>query len=252
MAGFRTVVIDDREMFANRDRFPEADEIFADEYENIFPKLPINETSYIVIVTRGHRDDMRVLKWAVSTNARYIAMIGSKRKVIGVDPRAGKRRNRDGSAFDRIFAPMGFDIGAITPEEIAVAVVAEMIAVRRNPRCGLEAAFEVGLSERETSGAPDVKTAAIILAGGASGVWDRLRRCCHSKAVLSSNLSFTDFPRCDQTVVVLGHDSERIRAGIRADATFVVNPHPERGQLTSLQCGLASSAGRGRGVLYPG
>ena len=84
MAGFRTVVIDDREMFANRERFPEADEIYADEYEAIFPKLPINETSYIVIVTRGHRDDMRVLKWAVRTNARYIAMIGSKRKVIGV------------------------------------------------------------------------------------------------------------------------------------------------------------------------
>ena len=65
LAGFRTIVIDDREMFANRDRFPEADEIHAEEYESIFPKLPVNETSYIVIVTRGHRDDMRVLKWAV-------------------------------------------------------------------------------------------------------------------------------------------------------------------------------------------
>ena len=84
MAGFRTVVIDDREMFANRERFPEADEVYADEYEAIFPKLPSTRSSYIVIVTRGHRDDMRVLKWAVGTNARYIAMIGSKRKVIGV------------------------------------------------------------------------------------------------------------------------------------------------------------------------
>jgi xanthine dehydrogenase accessory factor len=132
MAGFRTVVIDDREMFANRERFPEADEVFADEYETIFPKLSINESSYIVIVTRGHRDDMRVLKWAVGTGARYIAMIGSKRKVIGVV----RELEKEGIAiaeFERIFAPMGFDIGAITPEEIAVAVVAEMIAVRRNP-----------------------------------------------------------------------------------------------------------------------
>src|SRR3982751_2648259 len=131
MTGFRTVVIDDREMFANRDRFPEADEVFADDYEAIFPTLPINETSYIVIVTRGHRDDMRVLKWAVSTNARYIAMIGSKRKVISVV----KELEKEGiprAAFDRIFAPMGFEIGAISPEEIAVSVVAEMIAVRRN------------------------------------------------------------------------------------------------------------------------
>ncbi len=132
MAGFRTVVIDDREMFANHERFPEADEVYADEYESIFPKLPINESSYIVIVTRGHRDDMRVLKWAASTNARYIAMIGSKRKVIGVVKELEKEGVPVG-AFERIFAPMGFDIGAVTPEEIAVSVVAEMIAMRRNP-----------------------------------------------------------------------------------------------------------------------
>jgi len=132
MAGFCTVVIDDREMFANRDRFPEADEVHADEYEAIFPKLSINESSYIVIVTRGHRDDMRVLKWAVGTTARYIAMIGSKRKVIGVVRELEKEGIAVGE-FERVFAPMGFDIGAITPEEIAVAVVAEMIAVRRNP-----------------------------------------------------------------------------------------------------------------------
>src|SRR6476661_8877660 len=132
LAGFRTVVIDDREMFANRDRFPEADEVHADEYEAVFPKLPINETSYVVIVTRGHRDDMRVLKWAVGTNARYIAMIGSKRKVINVI-RELEKEGLPAGAFERVFAPMGFDIGAITPEEIAVSVVAEMIAVRRNP-----------------------------------------------------------------------------------------------------------------------
>jgi xanthine dehydrogenase accessory factor len=75
---------------------------------------------------------MRVLRWAVNTPARYIAMIGSKRKVIGVV----KELEKEGiarSAFDRVFAPMGFDIGAITPEEIAVSVVAEMIAVRRDP-----------------------------------------------------------------------------------------------------------------------
>jgi xanthine dehydrogenase accessory factor len=132
LAGFRTIVIDDREMFANRDRFPEADEIHADEYESVFPKLPVNETSYVVIVTRGHRDDMRVLKWAVGTNARYIAMIGSKRKVINVI-RELEKEGLPAGAFERIFAPMGFDIGAVSPEEIAVAVVAEMIAVRRNP-----------------------------------------------------------------------------------------------------------------------
>jgi xanthine dehydrogenase accessory factor len=135
MAGFASVIVDNREAFANRDRFPEADEIFAEEYEEVFSKLPIRDTSYIVIVTRGHRDDMRVMRWAVGTNAKYIAMIGSKRKVIGVV----KELEKEGiprEAFERTFAPMGLDIGAITPEEIAVSIVAEMIAMRRTPETG--------------------------------------------------------------------------------------------------------------------
>ena len=132
MAGFASVIVDNREAFANRERFPEADEIFAEEYEDVFPKLPVRDTSYLVIVTRGHRDDMRVMRWAVGTNAKYIAMIGSKRKVIGVV----KELEKEGippAAFERTFAPMGLDIGAITPEEIAVSIVAEMIAMRRTP-----------------------------------------------------------------------------------------------------------------------
>jgi xanthine dehydrogenase accessory factor len=132
LAGFSATIVDDREQFANRERFPEADEIFADEYESIFPRLEVNESTYIIIVTRGHRDDMRVLKWAVDTPARYVAMIGSKRKVISVIrelEREGVPRER----FERVHAPMGLEIGAITPEEIAVSVAAEMIAVRRNP-----------------------------------------------------------------------------------------------------------------------
>ncbi len=131
LAGFSTVIIDDRESFANRERFPEAAEVHAGEYEEVFGKLPINENSYVIIVTRGHRDDMRVLKLAIGTTARYIAMIGSKRKVINVI-RELEKEGIERSAFERIFAPMGLNIGAISPEEIAIAVAAEMIAVRRN------------------------------------------------------------------------------------------------------------------------
>jgi xanthine dehydrogenase accessory factor len=131
LAGFSTVIIDNRESFANRERFPEAAEVYAEEYEDVFAKLPVNENSYLVIVTRGHRDDMRVLKLAIGTPARYIAMIGSKRKVINVI-RELEKEGLERPAFERIFAPMGLDIGAISPEEIAIAVAAEMIAVRRN------------------------------------------------------------------------------------------------------------------------
>ena len=98
-------------------------------------------------MTRGHRDDMRVLRWAVKTTARYIAMIGSKRKIISVV----KELEKEGiprAAFEQVFAPMGLEIGAITPEEIAISVVAEMIAVRRAPeRTGAAVAKSIFASE---------------------------------------------------------------------------------------------------------
>jgi len=130
LAGFRTVVIDNREQFANRERFPEADEVHAAEYEDLFAKLPINDSSYVIIVTRGHKDDMRVLRWAVSTPARYIGMIGSKRKAIEVLEEL-EREGLPRRDLERVHSPMGLEIAAVTPEEIAVSVVAEMIAIRR-------------------------------------------------------------------------------------------------------------------------
>jgi xanthine dehydrogenase accessory factor len=132
LAGFSTSIIDNREAFANAERFPEAEATYAEEYEDVFPKLPVNSSSYIIIVTRGHRDDMRVLRWAVNTPAKYIAMIGSKRKTISVVHELEKEGIQR-EAFDKVFAPMGLEIGAEMPEEIAISVVAEMIAVRRAP-----------------------------------------------------------------------------------------------------------------------
>jgi xanthine dehydrogenase accessory factor len=136
IAGFDVVVIDDREQYANRERFPDAAAIHADDYERVLAQIEPNETSYLVIVTRGHRDDMRVLKWAVDTRARYIGMIGSKRKVISTY----RELESQGIAHEklmRVHAPVGLDIGAVTPEEIAVAIVAELIADRRGSRAGL-------------------------------------------------------------------------------------------------------------------
>jgi xanthine dehydrogenase accessory factor len=128
-AGFAIGIIDDRESFANAERFPMASEIctsFADSFEKIQP----NSSSYLVIVTRGHKDDMRVLAWAVSTDARYIGMIGSKRKVLSVY-QALRKEGFPAERFERVHAPVGLEIGALTPEEIAVSIVAELIAVRR-------------------------------------------------------------------------------------------------------------------------
>jgi xanthine dehydrogenase accessory factor len=131
IAGFDITVVDDREAYASRERFPEAQEVLAEDFDKATGRLKPSESSYIVIVTRGHRDDMRVLRWAVQTPARYVGMIGSKRKTITIF----KQLQKEGlppELFERVHAPVGLDIGAITPEEIAVAITAELIAKRRN------------------------------------------------------------------------------------------------------------------------
>ena len=130
MVGFEVVVVDDRESYANRERFPEAKDVYAEDFERTLSQLAPNHSSYLVIVTRGHRDDMRVLRWAVETPAKYIGMIGSQRKIIAIY----KQLQQEGIAAEklaRVYAPVGLEIGAITPEEIAISIVAEMIAIRR-------------------------------------------------------------------------------------------------------------------------
>jgi xanthine dehydrogenase accessory factor len=129
-AGFTIIVADDREAFANTERFPMAEKLYT-SYEEAFAKIQPNASSYLLIVTRGHKDDMRVLAWAVRTEARYIGMIGSKRKVLSVY-KALEKEGYSPEEFERVHAPVGLDIGALTPEEIAVSITAELIAFRRN------------------------------------------------------------------------------------------------------------------------
>lgn len=126
---FKVVVIDDREMFANRERFPEADEVIVSEFERCFDQLNIEDTSYIVIVTRGHLYDGFVLEQALKTNARYIGMIGSKKKIKTLYQNLMKKGIAK-ETLERVYAPIGIDINSETPEEIAVSIVAELIKVR--------------------------------------------------------------------------------------------------------------------------
>jgi len=130
MAGFGVTVVDDREMFANSQRFPESDKTVAAPYEEAFQHITIKPSTYIVIVTRGHRYDEVVLEQAVKTDAKYIGMIGSKRKVFTTYQHLVDR-GISADALKKVFAPMGLDIGAITAEEIAVSIVSEIIKIRR-------------------------------------------------------------------------------------------------------------------------
>jgi xanthine dehydrogenase accessory factor len=131
IAGFETVVSDDRDLYANQERFPDAYEIHAGDMDEIMAGLTPNASSYIVIVTRGHRHDMQVLRWALDTPARYIGMVGSGRKVLAVYEKL-EAQGVSPESFKRVFAPIGLQIAAATPEEIAVSIVAELIAIRRN------------------------------------------------------------------------------------------------------------------------
>lgn len=147
-AGFAVGIIDDREQFANPQRFPMAGEIFT-SFDDAFAKLKPGPATYLVIVTRGHKEDMRCLAWAVRTDARYIGMIGSKRKVLSVFQALEKEGYRP-QEFERVFAPMGLEIGALSPEEIAISITAELIAVRRHA-AGLQHK-KVALDSRKTAG----------------------------------------------------------------------------------------------------
>ncbi len=129
---FKVVVIDDREMFANRERFPEADEILVSEFATCFEGLSIDDSSYLIIVTRGHLYDGTVLEQAVKTQARYVGMIGSRKKIrLLYENLMKKGVSRE--MLNRVYAPIGLEIHSETPEEIAVSIVAQLIQVRGGP-----------------------------------------------------------------------------------------------------------------------
>jgi xanthine dehydrogenase accessory factor len=130
-AGFDAIVADDREAYANTERFPGARQVIARDFNETMAALSPRESAYIVIATRGHRDDMRILRWAVQTPAHYIGMVGSRRKAVTV-MRELTAEGLKPELFDRVHSPVGLDIGAVTPEEIAVSIVAELIGVRRH------------------------------------------------------------------------------------------------------------------------
>jgi len=126
---FRLFITDDREEFANEDRFPEADIIVSEKPEDALPNLPINPNTFIVVATRGHRYDNSALLAAAKTPARYVGLMGSKRKTILIY----EDLMRSDLSLDRIReirSPIGLDIKARTPEEIAISIMSEVLMFR--------------------------------------------------------------------------------------------------------------------------
>jgi xanthine dehydrogenase accessory factor len=127
---FKVVAIDDRSDFANQERFPDADDIIVlDSFNDAMSRSQVDSDSYLVIVTRGHAHDKKVLKQALETDAVYIGMIGSRRK-NRIIFESLLQEGVDRKALERVHAPIGLPIGGETPQEIGVSIVAEMIQVR--------------------------------------------------------------------------------------------------------------------------
>ncbi|MFH1640106.1 MAG: XdhC/CoxI family protein [Chloroflexota bacterium] len=131
MLGFRVTVIDPRPDYNNSNRFPDADSLLVEDYRNCFPKISAGENSYLVIFTATHESDELCLHFAARTKAAYVGMIGSKKKVAEIRAHL-LQQDVTPEQLDRVHSPVGLDIGARTPEEIAVSIMAEVIREKRS------------------------------------------------------------------------------------------------------------------------
>ncbi len=126
---FKVTVIDDREQFNNAARFPDCERIVAPFTETL-ARLRAKAPAYVCVVTRGHSQDQECLEWALAQDARYTGLVGSKVKIKKILERAASKGFPQ-DRLDRVRAPIGLDVGAVTVEEIAVSIAAELVAVRR-------------------------------------------------------------------------------------------------------------------------
>lgn len=127
--GFKVHVLDDREKFSNAERFPDAEEVIVDSIPSWLESASFPANSYVVILTRGHRHDLDALRALSQRNLRYLGLIGSRAKVARLFEALGEE-SIPLDTLRKIHAPVGLDIGAITPQEIAVSILAELVAVK--------------------------------------------------------------------------------------------------------------------------
>lgn len=139
---FEVVVVDDRPQFASSERFPDADEILVGPYRETLASVTIHRDTHVVLVTRGHVHDQSCLELVLDSPAAYIGMIGSRKRVRTVMQHL-KEKGYDAKRLERVYAPIGLDIAAETPSEIALAIMAEITNVRRGGK-----AASLALKER--------------------------------------------------------------------------------------------------------
>jgi len=136
--GFRVHVVDDREKFANPERFPDAVEVAVEDIPAWIARTTLPAHAYVVIVTRGHTNDLEALRGLAPRELRYLGLIGSRAKVARIYEQLAADQMEVGQ-LKHVHAPIGLDIGAVTPQEIAVSILAELIAVKHGKIASREA-----------------------------------------------------------------------------------------------------------------
>ena len=221
---FKVTVIDDRSEFANRDQLPDADRIMAEPVGQALAQLVLSDSTYIVIVTRGHRDDAEALRKCIKSNVSYIGMIGSRRKIRLMREEFLRQSWATAEQFDRVHAPVGLEINSKTVQEIAISISAQLIQVRNR-----------GLPVKS------IHAHAIILAAGASKRMGKPKMLLPygGHTILGSVVDTASHSMLEKSTVVLGANAELVAAAIKdypVDA--VINSDHHKGMLSSLQCGL--------------
>jgi len=128
---FFVVVTDDRLAYANRERFPDADQVLVGDMAQMLKEMTINPSCYIVLITRGHKYDEPCLREIIHSQAKYIGMIGSRRRIKACFQRFRDEEKIAEEVIERVYAPIGLDIATETPAEIALSILGEIIKVRR-------------------------------------------------------------------------------------------------------------------------
>ncbi|NOY37494.1 MAG: NTP transferase domain-containing protein [Chlorobi bacterium] len=228
MAGlldFEITVIDDRPEYASRQNLPDADTVIVDSIGHAIRQIPITRDTFIVIVTRGHRDDADALKACIHEDVAYIGMIGSKRKIALMRDRFITQQWASATLFDRVFAPVGLNIGAQTVNEIALSICAQLIRVRDS------------LNNRRKR----LHITSVVLAAGESKRMGKpkLMLPFDEKSIIETVVSEAVKSAINSTIVVLGSDAESIGNLLRQfPVETVYNRHYKTGMFSSVQCGL--------------
>ena len=225
--GFKVTVLDNRSELAVADKLPGANRILVDDIDRGFKKIAIHANTYLVIVTKDHREDAEALKYCIKSDAAYIGMIGSSRKIELIREKFISDGIATPEEFGKVYAPVGIDIHSETVNEIAVSIAAQLIDVRNSRR-------QVG---------PEPAVWCIVLAAGESKRMkqQKLLMPYKQKTIIETVVEKSLESRAGKVLVVLGSDKDAVLGKIsHTGALTVINNNYRQGMLSSVQCGINS------------